>query len=167
MIILARLLHIVFGVLWVGFMVFMTFFLGPALGDTGPDGAKVMGALQKRGLLTAVPIFAITAMLSGLWLIWKMSGGFEHTWFASRMGMSLSTGALLAIIAFIVGMTVTRPAMMKAMALGQQAASATPAERESLMAEAGRMRQRGTQWGRVVAVLLLLATAAMGVARYL
>src|ERR687891_465683 len=48
--ILLRLVHVVFGALWVGMVVFTTFFLAPAVQDTGPDGGKVMAALQRRGI---------------------------------------------------------------------------------------------------------------------
>ncbi len=49
LIVLLRLVHIVLGVLWVGMIAFMVVFLTPALRDAGPDGAKVMMALQRAG----------------------------------------------------------------------------------------------------------------------
>ena len=43
-----RLVHVVGGILWVGFAVFVPFYLAPAIAEVGPDGGKVMAALQRR-----------------------------------------------------------------------------------------------------------------------
>jgi hypothetical protein len=80
--------------------------------------------------------------------------------------MTLATGGLLAIIGFGIGVGVVRPAMLGAMALGQAAAQAPEGERESKLAAALVLRTRGASAGRVVALLIGLAVAAMAVGRY-
>ena len=168
LVVVLRLVHIVGGCLWVGFAVFVAFYLAPAVQDAGPDGGKVMGALQRRGILTVLPLLAALTLLSGIWLFWRVSGGQVHAFMASGVGMTLGLGALSAIVAYVLGMTIMRPSMMKAMAAMQSMANAsTPEERESLMQTGARYRARGAVAGRVVAVLLILATAAMAVARYI
>jgi hypothetical protein len=167
LVLLLRLVHIVSGCLWVGFAVFVPFYLAPAVQDAGPDGGKVMAALQRRGILTVLPLLAVFTLLSGIWLFWRVSGGQIHAFMTSSVGMTLATGALSAMVAYVYGMTIVRPSMMKAMAAMQSVAGAsTPEERESLMQTAARYRARGAIGGRVVAVLLILATAAMAVSRY-
>jgi hypothetical protein len=51
LVITLRLLHIVLGAFWVGTLIFFALFLIPSVRDAGPDGAKVMAALQRRRFL--------------------------------------------------------------------------------------------------------------------
>ena len=76
------------------------------------------------------------------------------------MGRAFAFGGAAALIAFLIGIVVMRPAMMRAQRLMQ---SRDPA----FAPEIQRLRRRGNVQGRVVGVLLLLALAAMAVARYL
>jgi len=56
--------------------------------------------------------------------------------------------------------------MMRSMKLAEQMKTASPADRSSIMAEMQKLRGRGATLNRVVMALLLLALAAMAVARY-
>ena len=163
-----RLVHIVAGVLWAGIGIFAALLLAPAIQDSGPEGGKVMGALQRRGMMTLMPILAVTSILAGLWLYWRVSSGFRPSFVHSPMGMTLALGALASIAAFGAGIFVARPAMMKAGGLMQALGAATgEEERRRILAEAQRLRTRGGRAATTGAILLLLAVAAMAVARYL
>ena len=155
LLLLMRLLHILSGIFWAGTMMFNTAFLFPALKDTGPDGAKVGMALTKRRFPVITPIVALVTILSGLWLFWRISGGFQESFMQSHMAKTLSFGAACAIVAFIIGVIVVRPAMVQAMALAQ-----------SNPQRAQLLRVRADRVGRVVTGLVVLAAAAMAVARY-
>jgi len=161
-----RLIHIVGGTLWVGFALFLSLMLTPALGELGPDAGKVMGALQRRGLTTLLPWLAVATMLSGFWLYWRVSGGTLGAYLASPQGLALAGGGVVAVLAYAVGMTVTRPATMQVTAAMQGLAAATPEERERIMATVARLRARGAVGSRWVTILLFLALGAMAVARY-
>lgn len=161
-----RIIHVLTGVLWVGGMFFVVVFLGPAIGDVGPDGGKVMGALARRKLMVVMPLVAIFSILSGLYLFWRASAG-SPDYMSSGTGMTYSVGATAAILAFILGVAVTRPSMMKAMQLSQQMASADASERPSLAAAAEKHRSRGDSAGRIILALLLIAATAMAVGRYI
>jgi hypothetical protein len=161
-----RLLHILLGVFWAGTIIFNAIFLGPALRDAGPDGAKVFGGLVRRKLLNILPIVAAINLLSGLYLLWKVSSGFQPGYFHTAMGMAFSFGALMAITGFGLGVSIMRPAALGAMALGQAAAQAPPAERDLKLAQAQVLRLRAASATRVIATLLALAVAAMAVGRY-
>ena len=168
--IVLRLVHVVSGVLWVGMAVFTTIYLAPAVQDAGPEGGKVMAALQRRGVMTVMPLFAIATLLSGIGLYWRVSGGFRGSFVMSGPGLGYGLGGLAAIAAYAVGMTVARPSMLRAAALMQQMASAGDAgtaTREATMAEVAQLRARSGAAGRLVVGLLVLAVAAMAVARYL
>jgi hypothetical protein len=162
-----RLVHILAGTLWVGIAVFNPFFLMPTLQEAGPDaGGKVMAVLQRRGLMTLLPLLALLTILSGLGLFWRVSAG-SAGFFTSPTGHTLSMGAALAIVAFVIGMAITRPAMLRAGATMQSLSPSTAAEeRARVMAEVQRLRQRGARSAQIVAVLLLIAAGLMAVARY-
>jgi hypothetical protein len=84
------------------------------------------------------------------------------------MGRGYGAGGILAIIAFGIGVGVLRPTMAR---IGKLAAgagqAADPAQRDALMAQIAGLRRRSTTAGRLVAALLVVATALMGVSRYL
>jgi hypothetical protein len=165
-VVLMRLLHILLGVFWAGTIFFNTIFLGPAIRDAGPDGAKVFGGLARRNFLNILPIVAVINILSGLYLLWKVSAGFTPDYFRTSTGMAFAFGGVMAIMGFGIGIMVMRPAMLAAMALGQAAAQAPPAERDEKLAQAQALSLRGAGAGRLIAVLLALAVAAMAVGRY-
>jgi hypothetical protein len=162
-----RLVHIVGGVLWVGFGVFMALILGPALERMGPDGAKVMPALGSRLHTTIMPLIAILTILSGGWLFWIVSGGLSSTYLHSRTGITFALGGVAAITTLVLGLVVIKPAMTKAMILAQSIGAA-PADRQpAIAAEARVLRERAMRGGKIGTTLLVFATVCMAVARYL
>ena len=163
-----RLVHVVCGALWVGMAVFTAFFMVPAIQDAGPDGGKVMAALQRRGIMTVLPALALGTLVSGVWLYLRAAAGMHAEFAASPTGMAFGLGGLASIVAYALGITVMRPSMMRAVTLGQTLGGLTDAsERERVMGEISKLRGRGVSVGRAVGGLLIFAVAAMGVARYL
>jgi hypothetical protein len=167
LVLVLRFVHVVAGVLWVGFAVFVPAFLGPAVQETGPDGGKVMAALQRRGLMNALPALAVLTLASGAWLYWHLSSGLTAAYVTSPVGLAFGLGGLVALAGFAIGITVLRPSMLRVLAIMASVPGAPATDRDRLIGEAQRFRARGAAAGRAVAVLLLLATAAMAVARYL
>lgn len=162
-----RLVHILSGVYWAGTIFFFVTFLEPSLRSLGPDGGKVMIRFFERGYLKLIPSFAFVTVLSGLWLLWIVSGGFDAAWMGSGSGIALSTGGALAIIAFVIGMVILRPAAARSWAVARQLAQeADEAARNALMAEMGRLRNRNLRSGRLVFSLLVVAVGLMATARY-
>lgn len=153
MLMLMRILHIGLGVFWAGTLFFTAFFLFPAMRDAGPDGAKVGAQLMKRNFTTIMPVTAIVTILAGLWLYWRVSGGFQPDYMRTTTAMSYGTGGATAILALIIGLAVVRPAMLKATELG-----GTP-EAQALRARAGK----ANLW---VALLLVITLITMAVGRY-
>ena len=166
--IVLRLLHVVLGVFWAGALFFLAWFLIPSVRDAGPEGGKVVQALQRRGFMTIVPIAAIVTILSGVVLMWRVSVGFQPEWSRSPTGMALGIGAVAAIIGFGIGVGVMRPATMKAGALAETLSQLTDASaRGARLAEVQALRMRSAKAARWVAGLLAIAVATMAVARYL
>ncbi|MGE5801865.1 MAG: hypothetical protein ACM358_06385 [Gemmatimonadota bacterium] len=165
--ILLRFAHVFFGALWVGMMTFQVFFLAPTLTEMGPDAGKVMAGMMKRRIPVIMPIFALIAIISGMWLFQRISGGNMAALMATPMGKGFAAGGAIALLAFLIGIVVMRPAMMRSMKLMQEIASAPPDRRPGMQAEIQKIRARGEVLGKVVTVMLLLTLGLMAVARYL
>jgi hypothetical protein len=166
--IVLRLVHILLGVYWAGTILFFATFLEPSLRDVGPDGAKVMQALARRGYLNAMPVVALLTILTGIDLLRRVSEGFDPAWFGTATGSVLSAASLAAILAFAIGVLVLRPAALAIGRLSQAMGQAADGgARESLQTQIGGLRGRMTTAGRLVASLLGLAVVGMAVGRYL
>lgn len=166
MMIVLRFVHVVSGAIWVGMMAFMTLFLMPALNEAGPEGGKLMAALQRRRVPVYLPILAVVTIVSGLWLFQRLSGGQFTALLATPTGLALGLGGLASILGFVIGVFGGRPTMMRYVKVAESLATATPEQRPALMAEMQRLRVRGASIQQFVMVLLGLALAAMAVARY-
>ena len=163
----ARVLHVGLGVFWAGTLIFNAAFLLPSMRDAGPEGAKVAAGLMRRRFLDIMPAVAIVTVISGLYMYWRVSGGFASAYMGSPMGITYGMGGAAALVALGFGLGILRPAMVRAAALTQAAAGAESEERDRALKEAQALRLRAGNAGRVVAWLLGAATIAMAIARYL
>ncbi len=162
-----RVLHVVLGAFWMGAVVFAAFFLMPAVGEAGPDGAKVMGGIVRRHYLNLVPIVALVNILSGFWLYWRYTGGFDRALSGTPGAMVFGTGGILAVIALHIGFLSMRRNILRAMALaGQAAATPDASEKAALVARAAALRLRAAKAAPIVAVLLIVTTALMALGHY-
>lgn len=166
-VIVLRLIHIGGGIYWAGTIFFFTTYLEPALRALGPDGGKVMIKLFERRFLNVVPAIAFLTLASGAWLMWITSGGFDPVWTRSALGMALQAGGTLAIIAFLVGVFVMRPAAAATWELAKKMPTADDATRGALTAEMGRLRARSVLAARIIFALLAATVTLMAAARYL
>jgi hypothetical protein len=167
-IVVLRLVHILGGIFWVGSGLFTSLFLMPALASSGPAAGQVMAGLQQRRLFTILPVVALLTILSGLRLMWIGSAGFASAYFASASGRTLTAGGAASIAAFALSLLVARPAAVRAARLGASLAGAPEgADRATLAAQLDALRRRGAVSSMLAVVLLVLAAAAMAVARYL
>jgi hypothetical protein len=166
-IIVLRLVHVVGGIFWVGAILLNSLFLLPAMMEAGPGAGAVMAGLQRRKLMSVLPLVALLTILAGARLMWIASAGSGDTYFQSATGRTLATGAAAGIIAFLIGVFVGRPSGMRAGQLGAAIAKAPESERPALAAELAAVNRRAGLASKTVVVLLLIAASAMAVARYL
>jgi uncharacterized membrane protein len=164
---LARFVHVVAGVAWAGALIFIAWFLTPALRATGPSGGAMMQQLMR---VQRLPVYLMTLMaltiLSGLSLFWLDITAFGPAWMHTGAGRTFAAGGAFAILSAILGMVVNVPASKKLGALmaSIHAAGTQPSAEQA--AELGRLQSRLYRAGQAVAVLILLAVICMGVARY-
>ncbi len=162
-----RAVHILCGTFWVGGGIYSAVFAVPAITKAGPAAGPIIAELQRRKLFTILPLAALATMLSGVRLLWIVSGGFSGSYFHTTQGHTYAVAGAASIVGFLIALTITRPASVR---LGQLAASVgalDAAARQSTEAEMQRLRVRAN-WSTVLAVgLLTLAALGMAVARYL
>jgi len=167
LVLLLRIIHIVIGVVWVGSVVFIALFLLPTVKALGPGGGAVMQHLtQVRRMPMVLMTTVVLTILSGVTLLWNASMGFTAAWMSSGPGRTYSLGAALAIVVAIIGMAVNSPTAGKIGALGAaiRAGGGPPTAEQG--AEMQRLQKRLTLAMRASAVLLIGATMAMAVGRY-
>lgn len=166
-ILVLRLVHVLAGTFWVGTTVFTAAFLLPVLSEAGPAAGNIMAGLQRRKLMVWMPIIALLTLLSGLRLLWLVSGGFSPVYFETSRGLTFALSGTFAVLAFLLGLLVGRPAMQRVGTLTQAVASAEGGDRDRLLSEVQALRKVSARTGLWAAVLLVFATAGMAVARYM
>ena len=138
-----RLVHILGGMIWVGTGIFNSFFLMPTLAQAGPAAGQVIAGLQKRRLFTFLPIVAVLTILSGVRLMQITSAGFSPAWFASTPGRTYAWSGVAAIVGFLIGVIIGRPAAMRTAKIAQAMSTASPDERDRCAWNALPLHGRG------------------------
>lgn len=158
---LLRVIHVVGGVLWVGGLMIVTFFLLPASRSLGPAALPMLQDIMgRRKLPVYLMSVAIATTVAGILLMLRNISLSDGAWARSPMGIGISVGAGAAIVALVIGMTVTAPAAKR---LGvPPKPGATPLTDE----ERGRLMRRTAIGGRIVLVLLAISALTMATARY-
>ena len=87
-------------------------------------------------------------------------------WLSLRFGVVLTVGAVLASIAFVIGLIAIAPNVEKLVDLGGQIAAGGGTPTAELGAEMGRTQKALEAASKIDLVLLILAVGAMATARY-
>src|SRR5262245_39699893 len=118
LILLARALHILGGVIWAGSTFLLTWVIFPIGAQHAAEGAGRWVGMMARKAGPVSGIAAMLTVLSGIYLMVVIHPGDR-----SVGGLVLQTGALAAILSFFVGIFVGRPAGQKLLQLMQQQSS--------------------------------------------
>ncbi|HEX7012697.1 MAG TPA: hypothetical protein VF161_08120 [Steroidobacteraceae bacterium] len=152
-ILLARAIHVVGGVVWAGAAIIMGLAVMPVLLQHAEEGAgRWLGMIGMRvGILSGIS--ALLTIISGMYLFHAL-----HANDGSVGKIVLASGAMAAILALVVGIAFARPAGVKLMKL-QQSGSPDPASIAAL-------RTRTLISARLVVGLMTLSVLAMALFRY-
>ncbi|MFI5370208.1 MAG: hypothetical protein ACHQ52_01530 [Candidatus Eisenbacteria bacterium] len=168
LIILLRLIHILGAMFWLGGSITTAAFILPTARRTGPDGAPFMKSLMtESGFPLVFALAGWMTVLAGAILFVFVSGRFDHGWLASRQGIALSIGALFGIAAAIHGVVVLNVTARRLAAFTRAMETTGVPLRPEQVAEGQRLRERLGRGSVQNTGLLLVAGAAMAVARYL
>lgn len=168
-IVLLRIVHIGTGVIWVGSLFVVVFFVQPSAATLGPAAMPFMSELRRRRFVDVVFIDAVFTVVAGAflyWHDWHLYPSFGD-WTATTFGKALTVGALLAISGLGVAGSVTRPTIRRLVEAGQQVATSGGPPAPEVAARIGGLQHRLVVAERVSFTLVLLAVVAMSSARYL
>lgn len=154
LLLLARVFHILGGVIWAGSMFALSFAIIPIGARHADEGASRWTALISRRLGPLSGIAALVTVLSGIYLFATLHAGDT-----SAGGVVLETGAVAALLSFLVSALIVGPAGARLSKL-QSGASAPD------MAQLASLRRRSAWSVRFAAILLGLAVLSMAAFRY-
>ena len=129
-----------------GAITYATFFVMPSIADAGPGGG---------------------AVVAGLRLLQVTSSGFSARYFEQPMGQAILAASITTVVAFVIGIGVSRPAMLRLGALLAQRESAAPDQRMKIDVEVEGLRAPARVASLALTLILLASAALMAVARYL
>jgi hypothetical protein len=162
-----RVVHVLLAALWLGSVGLMVLFIMPANKQTGPASAPMMGAIARRGLNGYMGALGGITLLTGIYLYWRLTGGFTPELSATRTAMVFGTGGIAGILAGIIGGAVVGRNAARMGALGGKA-TALPegSERASLMVQFAAAQDRAIAGARIVLVLQMIALGCMTIGHY-
>ena len=154
-----KVLHVLFGVFWVGSAMVNVRFLLPSVEASGPAGGVFMRELMGvRKYPVAITIAGLLTVIAGFLLLWHVTLGFQPEQFRGFHRMMLSTGIAAALFAFLHGVTAIAP---NAFRMGKLAESLqgppTPEQAAELEMRRGKLKRGAT----VSLVLLVIALIGM------
>jgi hypothetical protein len=160
-------MHVLMAALWVGATGVMVFFVMPALKQTGPAAGPMMSAIARRGFNAFMGALGGLTAVTGLYLYWRFTGGFDPAISASRAAMTFGTGGLAGLLSVIIGGAVVGRSMARMGALGGKAMALPEGpERASLLQQSNAARDRGVTGAKIVLVLQAIAVVCMAIGHY-
>lgn len=165
-VVVLRILHVLLAAFWAGSIFFFVLFVEPSVRSLGPDGGRVVRALQERHFLDILIVAAVLTVVLGLIVLWRFTNNFSPAVMSSSYGMSLMLGATAGLLTLGLGVFVSRPTLQRLLAKGAEVAARGGPPSEADQSEIARLQSRLRVAARSAAVLLLLAIVFMAAAKY-
>lgn len=163
-VLLLRIVHIFGGVFWAGSAFVLVRFVAPAAEQAGPEGAKFMQRLVLGTRFVVVTAAAAgLAVLTGLLLYWRASGGLRGDWMSTGTGVMFTIGGLAGLIALFTGSGTGATSRR----LAELGASLEGPPSPEQAAEIAGLQDRAGNLGAITAILLLITLIAMATAQYI
>ena len=163
-----RALHVLLAACWIGATLFLAMILMPTLRQMGTGANDLVIGIDRRGLTPFMASLGGLTVLSGIWLYWHFTGGFDPAVSASHAGIAFGVGGAAGIVAVIIGGAIIGRGWIKM--------SAAAAEASTLDDERGRaaklrvvdaLRRRVILATRVVLALQIVALTLMAIGHYI
>jgi uncharacterized membrane protein len=162
-----RVLHILLAAVWFGAAVVMMFFVVPAIKDAKGGGGAVMAGLQSRKYPMIMQSIAGLTIVTGFYLYWRFTGGFDPVLSASMGGRVFGSGAIAGILALVLGASVVSASMKKiGVAMAKAASLPDGAEKMALVASVAPLQARAELFGKIVILLMVVAIVTMSIGHY-
>jgi len=165
-----RVLHILAAIAWGGSVFMVVVFLQPSAKAVGPPAGPFMRELLGTRRLSdwLIRLAWITIIAGGFlyWHDWHSLYGSFGDFIGSAFGLTLTVGAISALIAVSIGMAGTAPAIKQSLALGGQIAQAGDAPPSELVQQLASVQARARTLARWNLAFIAIAAFAMATARY-
>ena len=102
---------------------------------------RLITFLGRRRYSLAMSIVTTLTVVSGAWLYWRDSSGFQLDWLTSGAGRGFGIGALAALVSYIIGIAVIGPVGKRISALGEAMQSAGGPPSAEQLAEIGKAQR--------------------------
>src|SRR3954465_9562641 len=150
---LLRIAHVLLAAVWIGMTAFVSLILMPTIQEPKVGGVPLAQAMMRRKLHIYMASLGGTVVLTGFYLYWRFTGGFDPALSATRAAMVFGTGGIAGTLALILGGAVVGKNAKK------MADAASPAEFEAA-------RRKAVTFGTVVLLLQAIAITAMAIGHY-
>lgn len=161
-----RVLHILVAALWLGTACVLSMILMPAVRDAGAAGGQVMLSLHRRKLHVFIAATAVLTVLSGIWLYWELTAGFDWASVSSNSGLLFGIGGLCGMLALIMGASLIGPGFARVAALIEQSGSLPDARRPAHTQSVAALQQRTSLIAKLALGLIVTALVLMGFGHY-
>jgi hypothetical protein len=126
-----------------------------------------MIGMERRGLVIFMSSVAGITILTGFYLYWHLTAGFDHSMMGTTEVRVFGTGGILGLTAFIIGASIVGQSAKKVTALGAKMAGMAEKDRPAATAEIQRLRKRMVTYGHLVMGLMAITIMLMSLGHYL
>ena len=164
-----RILHILGAIAWGGSVFLLVLFLQPAAKALGPASGPFMRELLSTRRLVdwIIRIAGVTVIAGGFlyWHDWEITGSLGD-FLGNAFGLTLTVGAVSALIALGIGIFATRPTVEKGFVVGAKIAQAGDPPPPELVQELAALQARGRMLAKWNLAFITIAAFSMSTARY-
>lgn len=161
-----RVLHILVAALWVGAAGLLAVVVMPAVGDAGVAGGPFLASLHRRKLHVFMAASALLTVLSGIWLYWVLTTGFDPSIVWSRGGMVFGIGGLCGLAALIIGGAIIGPGFARLAGLAEQTSAMPETGRADHLQRLAALRRRTMLASKCALALIVIALVLMASGHY-
>ncbi len=163
-----RVFHVLFAAIWIGSTVLTTALLVPAANDAGPSGGQVLSRMDRRGFHIYMAVFAGMTVVTGVYLLWRFTGGFDPSVVATHAGIAFGIGGAAGVLAAVIGAVVVGRSGKQVMELmGRVVGMPDGSPKVSLLERVAVLRRRMNAGARLVIALQTTALLLMTIAHYI
>lgn len=161
-----RVLHVLLAAAWLGSTMFMSLMLMPVIDASGPSGGEIMVGLNKKGISAYFGAIGGITVLTGIYLFWHFTDGFDPAVSRTNAGMAYGIGGVAGVLAVIIGGSVVGRGANTIVELLSQLPKLSDAQKGPVLQQAGALKARVRTFGLVVIVLQVIALGLMAIAHY-
>lgn len=160
-----RAIHVLGTAVWVGGTLVVAGYHEYVL-DPGDPKRTLRRMAEYDDMSTTIGLSGIIGVLAGFVMYWIVSGGLDMSWITSTYGLTITVGAVAALVAMAVAVPYVGLTNNRSVELYEEVQDAGDLTADQV-AEVDRLRSRLRTGERVAGAFMVLALVAMASAQYL